>query len=96
MLYMLIERYTKGPKPIYERAAVEGRMLPEGLHYLDSWIGDDDNLERCFQLMETNDPSLFDEWLPKCADLCEFEILPEITSSEAAARHDLSWTGDSS
>ena len=41
MLYMLIERYTKGPKPIYERAAVQGRMLPEGLHYVDSWVVDD-------------------------------------------------------
>ena len=94
MLYMLIERYTNGPKPIYERAAVEGRMLPEGLHYVDSWVVDDDNLDRCFQLMETSDPSLFDEWLSKWADLCEFEILPVITSSDAATRLDLSWSGD--
>lgn len=96
MLYMLIERYPKGPKPIYERAAVDGRMLPEGLHYLDSWVVDDDNLDRCFQLMETNDPSLFDKWLSKWDDLCEFEILPVITSSEAATRLDLSWSGDGS
>ena len=93
MLYMLIERYTKGPRPIYERASAEGRMLPEGLHYIDSWIVDDDNLDRCFQLMETHDPSLFDEWLSKWADLGEFEILPVIKSSEAASRLDIKWSG---
>jgi hypothetical protein len=94
MLYMLIERYTKGPKPIYERARTNGRMLPEGLHYLDSWVVDDDNLDRCFQLMETHDPSLFDEWLSKWDDLAEFEILPVIKSSEASSRLDISWSGD--
>jgi hypothetical protein len=93
MLYMVIERYTKGAGPIYERARTEGRMLPEGLHYIDSWVVADDNLERCFQLMETHDPSLFDEWRSRWNDLAEFEILPVIKSSEAASRLDINWSG---
>ena len=57
MLYMLIERYSSGPGPVYERAAAHGRMLPNGLRYIDSWVVDDENLDRCFQLMETDDPA---------------------------------------
>jgi Protein of unknown function (DUF3303) len=81
---MVIERFTSGPAPVYERAAERGRMLPPGLTYLDSWI--DESLERCFQLMETDDPRLFDEWTAHWSDLAEFEIVPVITSAEAAAR----------
>lgn len=50
MLYMVVERYVAEPGPVYERAATHGRMLPEGLRYIDSWIVDDAKLERCFQL----------------------------------------------
>ena len=57
MLFMVIERYTHGPEPIYRRAAEKGRMLPDGLRYVDSWIVDDGALDRCFQLMETDDPT---------------------------------------
>jgi Protein of unknown function (DUF3303) len=60
-------------------------MLPPGLAYLDSWI-DERTLDRCFQLMETEDSSLFDEWTAKWSDLAEFEIVPVIASAEAAAR----------
>jgi siroheme synthase len=60
-------------------------MLPEGLRYLDSWI-EERHLDRCFQLMETDDPSLFDAWVGEWADLAEFEIVPVIGSAEAAAR----------
>ena len=64
---MVIERYLAGPRPVYERAAACGRMLPEGLAYLDSWVVDDGGMARCFQLMETNDAALFDlmsRWAP--------------------------------
>jgi hypothetical protein len=54
MRYMVIEMFTKEPRPIYERAAKHGRMLPEGLTYLESWI-DAKSLDRCLQLMETDD-----------------------------------------
>ena len=82
--YMVIERFTSGPGPIYERARDRGRMLPEGLHYVDSWI--DERLDRCFQLMETDDPALFDQWIAAWSDLGEFEVVPVIGSAEATAR----------
>jgi hypothetical protein len=88
---MVIEHYTAGPRAVYERAAAQGRMLPEGLRYLDSWIVDDDRLDRCFQLMETDDPALFDVWLERWRDLGEFEVLPVIDSAEAATRVNVGW-----
>jgi len=59
-------------------------MLPPGVLYLDSWI--DESLQRCFQLVETDDPSALDEWIGEWSDLVRFEIVPLISSSEAAAR----------
>jgi hypothetical protein len=81
---MVIERFVHGARPVYERAAEQGRMLPPGLVYVDSWI--DESLERCFQLMETKDPGLFDEWIAQWSDLGEFEVVPVIGSAEASAR----------
>ena len=92
MLYMLIERYSVGPGPVYERAAAHGRMLPDGLRYLDSWVVDDGRLDRCFQLMETDDPALFDVWFERWRDLGDFEVFPVIKSHEAAARVDVAWS----
>ena len=86
MLYMVVERYLSGPGPVYERAAARGRMLPEGLAYVDSWVVSDVSMDRCFQLMETSDPALFGNWLERWSDLVSFEIYPVITSAEAAAR----------
>lgn len=81
---MVIERFVQGATPVYERAAEKGRMLPEGLVYLDSWI--DESLSRCFQLMETDDPALFDDWIANWSDLTEFEVVPVIDSATAASR----------
>ena len=86
MLYMVVERYLSGPEPVYERAAARGRMLPEGLEYISSWVSADGGMDRCFQLMETSDPALFDVWLARWNDLVSFEVYPVITSAEAAAR----------
>jgi Protein of unknown function (DUF3303) len=83
--YLVIETFTRGARPVYERAAERGRMLPPGLVYVDSWI-DEHTLDRCFQLMETDDPSLFDEWIARWRDLAEFEVVPVIDSAAAAAR----------
>jgi uncharacterized protein DUF3303 len=91
MLFMVIERYTHGPALVYERAAQSGRMVPDGLRYVDSWIVDDAALDRCFQLMETDDPSLIDLWLDNWRDLGEFEVHPVIKSSDAADRAGVSW-----
>jgi len=81
---MVVERFLQGPRPVYERAAREGRMLPGGLTYVDSWI--DERLDRCFQLMETDDPSLFDAWIARWDDLAEFEVVPVVDSTEASAK----------
>jgi Protein of unknown function (DUF3303) len=86
MLYMVIERYLSGPGPVYERAGARGRMLPEGLAYISSWVVNDGGMDRCFQLMETSDPALFDVWFEHWSDLVSFEVYPVITSAEAAAR----------
>jgi hypothetical protein len=81
---MVIERFVHGPRPVYERAAARGRMLPDGLVYVDSWI--DEGLERCFQLMETDDVALFDQWIANWSDIGEFEVVPVIDSAEASKR----------
>jgi hypothetical protein len=81
---MVVERYTQGPGPVYERFAERGRMLPAGLEFVESWV--DERLDRCFQLMETDDPSLFDEWISHWSDLTTFEVVPVLSSAEASAR----------
>jgi Domain of unknown function (DUF3303) len=91
MLFMVIEHYRYGPEQVYQRAAERGRMLPDGLRYVDSWIVDDGRLERCFQLMETGDPELLDVWRDRWADICDFEIIPFIKSGEAARRAGVRW-----
>ena len=86
MRYMVVERFTSGPGPVYARFAERGRMAPLGLRYVESWI--DESLDRCFQVMETDDPALFDEWTAAWSDLATFEIIPVISSAEAARRAD--------
>jgi hypothetical protein len=72
--YMVIERFFPGCKErIYERFERKGRMLPEGLRYVNSWLEQDG--ERCFQLMETDDPSLFQVWFENWKDLTAMEIV---------------------
>jgi hypothetical protein len=85
MRYMVIETFKSGPEPVYARAAERGRMLPAGLVYVESWV-DAQRLDRCFQLMETDDPSLFDLWVAAWSDLVAFEIVPVVGSADAAAR----------
>jgi hypothetical protein len=85
MRYLVIETYVGGAEAVYARSAQQGRMLPTGLAYVDSWV-DAETLERCFQLMETDEPSLFDEWIANWNDIVDFQIVPVISSSEAAKR----------
>jgi hypothetical protein len=82
---MVVETFRHGPGPVYARAAERGRMLPDGLVFVDSWI-DSGDLCRCFQLMETDDPALFEPWIAAWGDLADFEIVPVVSSAEAAAR----------
>jgi hypothetical protein len=84
MLYMVIERFkAAGAVAVYRRARDEGRLLPEGLHYVASWV--DVDFTRCFQLMETEDASLFEAWVRRWQDLVDFEVVPVRFSAEAAA-----------
>jgi hypothetical protein len=85
VLYMVIERFRQGAPPVYARAAERGRMLPRGLAYVDSWV-EESSLDRCFQLMSTDDPALFDQWIAAWADLVQFEVVPVLGSADAAAR----------
>jgi Protein of unknown function (DUF3303) len=72
--YMVIERFAPGMKSkVYERFEEKGRLLPDGLTYIDSWLEKDG--DRCFQLMETNDRSLVDRWMESWKDLVRFEII---------------------
>ena len=84
MLYMVVEIFKNGDAaPVYERFRQSGRLAPDGLTYISSWV--DDRMERCFQLMETGDRALLNEWIARWQDIVDFEVYPVITSTEAAA-----------
>jgi hypothetical protein len=80
VLYMVIERLKDAPA-VYRRLRDEGRELPEGLRYVASWV--EPSYARCWQVMETDDPRLFDAWIAHWQDLAEFEVVPVLTSAEA-------------
>jgi hypothetical protein len=74
MQYMVIETFLPNCKPlVYERFREKGRMLPEGLRYIDSWV--ENNGDRCFQLMETDSPELFATWIGRWSDLVSFKLI---------------------
>ncbi len=83
--YMVIERFRNGDAlPVYRRFRDRGRLMPEGLRYVSSWITED--MSRCFQVMECEDRKLLDEWMAQWSDLMDFEVLPVITSPEASSK----------
>jgi hypothetical protein len=83
MVYMVIERFKQGAAPeIYRRFREKGRMMPEGLEYVSSWI--DLDFKVCWQLMQTEDFALFDKWTTNWRDLIDFEIVPVHTSAKAS------------
>ena len=85
MLYMVVEHFkNKDAVPVYRRFRDKGRMMPVGLIYVSSWV--DRELERCYQLMETDDHALLDEWMANWNDLIDFEVYPVITSKEAVEK----------
>jgi hypothetical protein len=82
MLFMVIERFrNRDAAAVYRRYGERGRMMPEGLEYVASWVETD--YDRCFQLMRCDDPGLFEEWTKHWRDLVEFEIVPVVESKEA-------------
>jgi len=82
MQYLVIERF-KDARAIYQRLRDRGRLMPDGLVYLNSWISTD--LGRCFQLMEADDADLFESWISNWDDLMEIEVVPVVSSAEASA-----------
>ena len=79
MLYMVIERFKDAPA-IYQRLREKGRLMPEGLEYVSSWI--DKDLKTCWQVMSTEDKSLFQRWIDNWKDLVDFEIVAVRPSTE--------------
>jgi hypothetical protein len=79
MLYMVIERFKDVPA-IYQRLREKGRMMPEGLEYVSSWI--DVDMKTCWQLMRAENESLFRAWTDNWKDLMDFEVVPVRTSAE--------------
>lgn len=85
MLYMVIEHFKAGdPVPVYRRLRDRGRLAPDGLAYVSSYV--DAKLERCYQLMETDNPLLLDEWIANWSDIVDFEVHAVISSTEAVER----------
>ena len=81
MLFMVVERFRdRDAKAVYRRFRDQGRMMPDGLNYVGSWI--EANFERCFQLMECDDARLLQDWLLNWSDLMECEIVPVVPSDQ--------------
>lgn len=85
VLYMVVERFNHGnPKPVYRRLEDEGRLMPAGLDYRGSWVTR--SMDRCYQLVECEDPDLLEKWAAEWEDLVEFEFVPVVTGEEAEER----------
>ena len=85
MQYMIIEKFRSGKvKELYQRFDQKGRMLPEGVIYINSWI--DESVSICFQLMESDSESKIHQWINQWNDLADFEIIPVISSADAKTK----------
>jgi hypothetical protein len=83
MMFMVVEKFrSQDGKAIYDRLRENGRQMPDGLKFLNSWVAAD--LSRCFQLMEADDPTLFQRWIAEWSDLMEFEVVPVSLGRETA------------
>jgi hypothetical protein len=81
---MVVESFRGGDaRPVYRRFRDRGRLAPEGLRYVSSWVTDD--MRRCFQVMECDDRTLLDAWIAQWDDIVDFEVTPVITSAAAVA-----------
>ena len=84
MLYLVIENFHNGdPLPVYRRFREQGRLAPEGLRYISSWVTPD--LARCYQIMECEERRLLDDWIGRWQDLVAFEVVPVVNSTDAQA-----------
>ena len=84
-LYMVVENFRNGDAlPVYRRFRDHGRLAPEGLSYISSWVTE--SLDRCYQVMETENRALLDQWIANWNDVVDFEVYPVIISKEAAEK----------
>jgi hypothetical protein len=84
-LYTVVEHYKNGdPLPVYRRFRDRGRLAPAGLSYVSSWVNE--KLDRCYQVMETDNRALLDEWIENWADIVDFEVYAVISSKEASEK----------
>lgn len=85
MLYLVIEHFRNDdPAPVYARFREQGRLAPAGLEYVGSWVTAD--LAHCYQIMQCDERRLLEEWMARWEDLVEFEVIPVVSSAEAAER----------
>lgn len=85
MLYMIVENFRNGdPIPVYRRFRDRGRLAPDGLQYVSSWV--DERFQRCFQVMETADRDLIDQWIMNWRDIVDFEVFAVMPSKEAVEK----------
>lgn len=83
--YLIVEHFMNGdPVPVYRRFRAKGRMMPEGLEFVSSWITED--MSRCYQVVATADRRALDEWLARWADLVDFEVHPVLSSGQVQER----------
>ena len=87
MRFMVIERFREqDAASVYRRLREDGRKMPDGLSYVDSWVEAD--LHRCFQVVECEDVALLQRWVAEWRDLVEFEIVPVLDGGETEAAID--------
>ena len=85
MHFLVIEHFRNGdPVPVYQRFRAQGRLMPEGLEYVSSWITED--LTRCYQVMEAPDRSLLDEWIGRWSDIMACDVMPVLSSAQVQER----------
>lgn len=85
MQYMIIENFKQDKvKEVYKRYEEKGRLMPDGLHFVNSWVNEDVTV--CFQVMEADEIDKLEQWMKAWSDLVEFEVIPVITSQQAKER----------
>lgn len=84
MLYLIVENFRNDPVSVYRRFRDQGRLAPDGLRYVQSWVTED--FQRCYQIMECPDPELLNQWIDRWSDLVDFQIVPVMTSVQAVEK----------
>lgn len=83
--YLVIENYKSGKtKLIYERFKKKGRMLPDGVEYENSWV--EENLQKCYQIMKSENIEKLNEWISNWKDLVDFEVKRVLTTDQVNNR----------